>query len=419
MTDSALTDRVDTGTAYGLKQGTYDAALTEVGPGTPGGEALRRYWQPVALSRQVSDLPKNVRLLGEDLILFRTRRGRAGLVYPRCIHRGSTLAYGKVEDDGIRCNYHGWLFGPEGHTLDQPCEPDGGLKKHKYRQPWYPVEERYGIVFAYMGPPERKPPLPRYSILENVPEGRVQIATDRTRIFGGPEILPANWVQSYENVVDPWHVYVLHSTLTGTQFSRLLTVVPKMTWEYSEIGLRSISRRTLEDGTIFRRVSELVLPNAWIVAPPTDVEFGPCQEVMWHQPIDDTHTRVFLVKNTTPELAEGWLDRSRMPLYDGNTKNWWELDEEGHQRYPGDYEAQAGQGPITLHSEEHLASSDRGVSMYRRQWKQIIKAVEAGEQPMNADLTLITITAGNYLDKPTGAPQPPSPSSRVGAPPAR
>src|SRR5208282_4998955 len=102
MTDSALAGRVDTGTAYGLKQGTYDAALTEVGPGTPGGEALRRYWQPVALSRQVSDLPKQVRLLGEDLILFRTGRGRAGLVYPRCIHRGSTLAYGKVEDGGIR-----------------------------------------------------------------------------------------------------------------------------------------------------------------------------------------------------------------------------------------------------------------------------------------------------------------------------
>src|SRR6185437_8845410 len=118
------------GTAYGRQSATHDAMLTEVRAGTPCGEWLRRFWHPVALS---SD--------------------------------GTTLFYGKVEDEGIRCCYHGWLFGVDGTCLDQPCEPDHGQHRDVARQPWYPVEERYGLVFAYLGPAEKKPVLPRYDIL--------------------------------------------------------------------------------------------------------------------------------------------------------------------------------------------------------------------------------------------------------------
>jgi len=139
-----------------------DGELTHIGPDTPCGEYMRRFWHPVAMSRDATSLPKRVRLLGEDLILFRDGAGRAGLVHARCCHRGTTLYYGKVEDDGIRCCYHGWKFDTEGHCLEQPCEPDGGLFKDKVRQPWYPVQERYGLIFAYMGPAEKKPVLPRY-----------------------------------------------------------------------------------------------------------------------------------------------------------------------------------------------------------------------------------------------------------------
>jgi len=144
------------GSAYGLPEPSYDAELVEVGAGTPAGELLRRYWHPVGVSSELADLPVPVRVLGEDLILFRTGQGRPGLVYPRCIHRGTTLRYGKVESNGIRCCYHGWLFDPEGRCLEQPCEPGGGRKLELYRQPWYPLEERYGLVFAYLGPPERR-----------------------------------------------------------------------------------------------------------------------------------------------------------------------------------------------------------------------------------------------------------------------
>ena len=114
------------GRAYGLPAGTIDHDLTSVDAGTPGGELLRRYWHPVALSEEATDLPRAIRVLGEDLVLFRDRSGNPGLVYPRCVHRGTTLLFGRVEDVGIRCCYHGWLFDSEGRCLDQPCEPDHG-----------------------------------------------------------------------------------------------------------------------------------------------------------------------------------------------------------------------------------------------------------------------------------------------------
>lgn len=123
------------GHAYYLKPPSHNSYLTEVERGTPCGEYMRRFWQPVSLASQATQTPRNVRILGEDLVLFRDGKGRPGLVYPRCCHRGTTLYYGKVEADGIRCCYHGWLFDVEGRCLDQPCEPQGGLHKERVRQP--------------------------------------------------------------------------------------------------------------------------------------------------------------------------------------------------------------------------------------------------------------------------------------------
>src|SRR3954453_17616544 len=147
------------GSAYGrrLLSNDQERELLAVGPGTPGGEYLRRYWHPIELSADVTTRPKQVRLLGEDLILFRDGKGRPGLLTPNCAHRGTSLYYGKVDEDGIRCCYHGWQFDIEGRCIDQPCEPDGGVHRSRIRQPWYPLEERYGLVFAYMGPPSKKP----------------------------------------------------------------------------------------------------------------------------------------------------------------------------------------------------------------------------------------------------------------------
>ena len=161
-------------TAYGRPNPTFLERLTLVGRGTPMGELLRRYWHPVALASDATGTPRQIRALGEDLILFRDGAGRAGLLYPRCVHRGASLYYGRVEDDGIRCCYHGWKFTVDGHCIEQPCEPDNGAATCRLvRQPHYPVQELYGLIFAYMGPPEKQPILPRYDVLENLAAGRI------------------------------------------------------------------------------------------------------------------------------------------------------------------------------------------------------------------------------------------------------
>src|SRR5262249_28294877 len=127
---------IDTGTAYGLKPPTYNRKLVEVDAGTPMGELMRRYWQPFFPSSELtSDRPRRVRLFGEELILFRDKQGRPGLMHEHCCHRGASLYYGRVEEDGIRCCYHGWKFDPQGHCLVQPAEVDGGRTRGKFRQP--------------------------------------------------------------------------------------------------------------------------------------------------------------------------------------------------------------------------------------------------------------------------------------------
>jgi len=210
--------KLPTGTAYGMKPGQHNAKLTEVGAGTPCGEYLRRYWHPIALSSEVGRRPQKVRILGEDLILFRDGQGKVGLLYPRCAHRGANLYYGKTEEVGIRCCYHGWVFDAEGRCLEQPCEDNNGEHRHRVRQPWYPCEERYGFVFAYMGPPDRMPLLPRYDVFENLEPG-YQVWPQRLSAYADVAVdlskpVPYNWMQVFENGVDPFHVMILHSTFS-------------------------------------------------------------------------------------------------------------------------------------------------------------------------------------------------------------
>ena len=160
-------------------------------------------------------------------------RARPGLVEARCCHRGTTLYYGRVEERGIRCCYHGWLFDTEGRCVEQPCEPEGGLKRDRVRQPWYPVQELYGLIFAYMGPPEKKPVLPRYECLEQLEPGEMIEADDSSIGSGGGVIVPCNWLQHYENVPDAFHVPILHGAFSGVQFVAQMGIMPKVKWEYS------------------------------------------------------------------------------------------------------------------------------------------------------------------------------------------
>ncbi|HEV8095369.1 MAG TPA: aromatic ring-hydroxylating dioxygenase subunit alpha [Burkholderiales bacterium] len=382
---------MDTGTAYGRAQPGYRSELTHVGAGTPMGELLRRYWHPVALGSDATAAPRLVRALGEDLILFRDGEGRPGLLYPRCAHRGTTLYYGKVEARGIRCCYHGWLYDVEGHCLEQPCEDAGGPRRDRIRQPWYPLEERYGLVFAYLGPPQKKPLLPRYDCLEELSTGEFIEPDDSSIGSGGPQIVPCNWFQHWENVVDPFHVPVLHGSFSGAQFTAQMGIVPKVEFSTTGRGVKVESWRDLGDGKVHHRITETVCPTLRVVPNPRVERYQRVESIGWVLPIDDTRYRIYTAGRVT---ERGALQKVRSRQ---GGKRWEELSAAEHREFPGDYEAQTGQGAITLHSEEHLATSDKGIALLRRFMEAQLKVVAEGGDPAGVNDAYVRFDAGNNL----------------------
>jgi nitrite reductase/ring-hydroxylating ferredoxin subunit len=389
--------QVDTGTAYGLAAPRHLDDLARVGAGTPMGELMRRYWHPIGLLSDASETPRKVRVLGEDLILFRDKSGTPGLVHPHCAHRGASLFYGKVEEHGIRCCYHGWLFDAKGHCLEQPCEPSGGQARDKVRQPWYPLQAQYGLLWAYMGPPDKKPVLPRYECLEVLDEGEFLETDDNSIGGGGPKIIPCNWLQHYDNLVDPFHVVILHSSFSGTQFVEQMALMPKVTWDTQTHSVRTISLRTLPDGKTMRRISEAGLPTLRVIPSPRVGRYGRVESLGWILPIDDHSFRIYVVGRVR-EAGDLFRMRSRL-----NGKLWEELTEDEHKQFPGDYEAQVSQGPIANHGAEFLASSDLGIVQLRRLLQKQLKAMQEGRDPagvsFDPNAEPVKFSAGNFLEE--------------------
>ena len=210
------------GNAYGRPAGKSDDELTRVGPGSPCGEYLRRFWHPIALASAVTTTPQRVRILGENLILFRDGKGRLGLLTERCAHRGTSLYCGRVDDGGIACCYPGWKSMGAVVASISRASPTAAPKQIE-ALPALGSDERYGLVFAYMGPPAKKPILPRLDILENLNENEKVHPTGPTGFgFGADDTIramPCNWLQQYENTMDPFHLTILHSRHSGVQFS--------------------------------------------------------------------------------------------------------------------------------------------------------------------------------------------------------
>ena len=376
------------GTGYEQKTPSTHLELVQVGRGTPYGEVLRRYWQPVALASSATTVPAPIRILGEDLILFRTRRGVPGLLTPHCAHRGASLFYGGVEDDGIRCCYHGWVFDPQGRCLEQPCEPGGGRHRDRVRQPWYPLREYHGLLFAYMGPPDAMPDFIRWDVLEQPGPGEQVIADDNSFSGGGPKELDFNWLNHYEHVLDPFHVPILHARFSGIQFIPEMGIMPECRFAYTDQGVGCYSVRHLDDGRRLYRLTEAVFPNVRLVASPRMSAMGPSRLLGWVVPSDDTSFVIFtLARVTDPGALAG-----EKTLQGG--KPWAELTPEEHQRYPGDYEAQSSQGALPVHSRETLATTDQGITMIRRLMAKQIRAVREGRDPIGVSRTGTDLTVG-------------------------
>ena len=395
--EKGLARKTADGNAYGRPQHTYNSLIAETGPGTPCGELMRRYWQPVEMSKRLKERPLKIRILSEDLIVFRDLSGRPGLVTPRCAHRGADLFYGKLDKNGIRCPYHGWQFDVEGRCLDQPCEPEGSTHKSRIRQPWYPVEECYGLVWAYMGPPEKKPILPHFDLFEDLAPDEKVVPDAASFSVGGDateEIIPWNWMQDWENTMDPHHVYILHSGFSGLHFAPNMGVKQDVTWEHTPLGMHYRSLRDIGEGRVVERITAVMFPSARSV-PNIQLTDGRAESIGWLVPVDDTHHRTFHLTRM-PKDFDG-IPLVTAPILD---KAWSAMSEQERWAAPGDWEVQKSQGHITGHSEEHLASSDRGVIMLRRLLKNQIKIVQEGGDPIGvsfeSETAMREVGTGNF-----------------------
>jgi phenylpropionate dioxygenase-like ring-hydroxylating dioxygenase large terminal subunit len=353
-----------------------DAELTHVGPDTPCGEYMRRFWQPVCYSDELKDLPLKLRILGEDLVAFRDGGGVVGLLELHCPHRGTSLEFGLVGAKGIRCCYHGWLFDVDGAILETPGEPATSTLKDRLCHGAYPVHEYAGIVFAYMGPPEEKPEFPIYDSY---------IRPGYRMIPGQKYCYPCNWLQILENAMDPVHTAFLHTIVSGAVFTDEFGVLPELEFLETPVGMIYIATRRVGDNIWVRSV-ENVLPNLQQVAPIWETGHrehpfsGPMMS-RWIVPLDDANTMLIEFRHISETegvvTPDWWADRNIMLPGQLGADSY----EEG-QRRPGDFEAQVSQRPIAVHGLEHLGTTDRGITLFRKQIRQGIRTVKSGKDPV-------------------------------------
>ena len=377
--------------------------MTRAGAGTPAGTLLRHYWQPVALSEELQGPRplKAVQLMGQHYVLFRDESGRIGLVDRDCPHRGADLAYGRLENGGLRCAFHGWLFDTTGQCLETPAEPAGSKLCTRIRQGAYPVAEKSGVIFAYVGKGE--PPA--------FPEFDCFVAPD-SHTFAFKGLWECNWLQALEVGMDPAHASFLHrfyededtAESYGKQFrgasadsdlaiTRVLREYdrPDITVERAPHGMKLTTLRKLSEEQTHVRVTNVVFPQAFVIPMSTEMTIS-----QWHVPVDDTHCYWYAIFTsfTGPvdkaQMREQRLQTIELPLYTSrkNKRNeyGYNVEEQRTQTYTGmgqdinvhDQWACESMGPIQDRTREHLGSTDKGIAMFRRMLVQAIDDVQAG-----------------------------------------
>ena len=348
--------------------------LTRVGPGTPAGEMLRRYWWPVAFSDDVKGpRPKKIRLLGEDFVLFREGDGKLGLLEPLCAHRRTSLAGGRVEKNGIRCCYHGWLWDAAGKCLETPPEEPESRLKDTVSMRAYPVQEAAGLVFAYIGP-SPAPLLPKYDLL-------VQ-ATGTRYVWGFTD--HCNWLQCAEVTADATHLNWLHAGVYPMYAGKR----PKVEYNEREYGIEYLYNMA---GLPADKCSSVIFPSGnRFASARVELKGASRQNMVFRTPEDDTTTHNFfislhqrddgkLVHHTAvpPDrpCATAWVP-TEFGVYPPGDEEWWGVGSIAQDRM-----ALEGQGKIADRSGENLGASDRGIALYRRILRESIQAVEEGRDP--------------------------------------
>ena len=380
--------------------------MTRIGPGTAAGALLRQYWQPAALVEELNDkrpvVP--VRLLGEDLVLFRDEQGRYGLLERACPHRGADLCFGRLESGGLRCPFHGWLFDATGQCLEQPGEPPGSRAYQHLKHRGYPCEERNGVIFAFLGE-GTPPPFPAFDCFT--------APAQQTFAFKG--FWDCNWLQALEVGIDPIHPSFLHRFLSdestdgayGRQFrsasahsemplTQILREYPRPTIriEDTDYGFRLVTTRDLSDSMSHYRITNLVFPEAIVI--PMSAEMTITQ---WHDPIDDTRCYWYSIFTSygapvdREKMRNQRLANQTLPGYlpkQNRRSNWgYDPQDQATQTYTGlgldvnthDQWAVESPGPIFDRSREHLGKSDVGIIRYRKLLMAGLRDVQAGKAP--------------------------------------
>jgi len=342
--------------------------LARVGPGTPAGELLRRYWHPIAVAAELDERPlRRVRILGEDLVLYKGDGGY-GLVAERCAHRGASLAYGRIEGDNIRCPYHGWMYARDGQCVEQPAEPGNSTYKDRVRQTAYPVQKLAGLLFAYMGP-KPAPLLPSYDVLVRKDGER--------RVVVLPQ-LDCNWLQPMENSVDPTHVHYLHGAGKGKPVhGERQAEIKKYEFEVFDYGI--MKKRLAANGD--RELSvvnqhPLVFPNMLRQC------HGREHYLQYRVPVDDTHTLFFEIYFLESKEGAPIEQPEDPPVNYAAPAKTPEGVYKMEKVWMQDYMAWETAGPIYERSREHLATADRGILLYRKMLKAEIDKVRRGKDPM-------------------------------------
>ncbi len=379
--------------------------MTRIGPGTPAGGLLRSYWQPVALAEEL-EAPrpvKPVRLLGEDLVLFK-QEGAYGLLERHCPHRGADLAYGRLEDGGLRCSFHGWLFDASGRCLATPAEPEGSRMCERIRQRAYPVTERSGILFAYLGAGE-PPAFPHFDCF----------VAPSAYTFAFKGYWDCNWLQALEVGIDPAHASWLHKFFEdedpaasyGRQFratpadsempmSKVLREFdrPEIRVERAAYGMRLQTLRKLNEKSTHLRVTNILFPQAFVI--PMSPEMTISQ---WHVPVDDYGCYWYSIFTSFgAPVDKDTMRKQRLKTYPApdykpivGRHNGWGFDphEQRKSTFTGmgfdinihDQWACESQGRIQDRTREHLGSTDKGIALYRRILLEAIEKNQAGEKP--------------------------------------
>ena len=394
--------------------------VTTTGPGTPLGAVMRRYWVPVALSHELSEPdgpPIRVKVLGEPLVAFRDTEGRVGLVQEFCAHRRASLFLGRNEESGLRCVYHGWKYDVTGRCVDMPTESPESTYKQRIKLTSYPTLELGDVVWAYMGPPDKRPPEPSF-LWTQLPSSHRLITRTREE---------CNWLQALEGGIDSIHASIMHRVLTpdttkaGTR-GFIIEALPTREDVYpTDYGLCYGSVRPLPGDQYYVRIYHYIMPFTTFF--PFQIRGGNVPMAHGHMfvPMDDEHCMVFNLIARYGEEPLTEAERTRMERERGrgpgeitselrkvrSPDNDWLIDRQAQKSeiYTGieginnqDHAIQESMGPIVDRTDEHLGSTDKAIIAARRVLLlEAIKTHRAGGDPPGADTSYYRAVATEHL----------------------